>query len=93
MMEQKLKRLMMEAGYAAPELAGRAKKLTKLLISDIINDVSQYGCWGESFEKETYEDGFINGTKQGYTDAVEQIVNGLKDRYGLSEECPLEEKV
>jgi len=52
----------------------------------VINEVSQYSCWGEADEKETYEDGFIDGTRQGYMDAVEQIVQGLKDRYGLGED-------
>lgn len=34
MMNDNLKRLMLEAGYAAPELAGRAHKLTDLIIDD-----------------------------------------------------------
>jgi hypothetical protein len=33
-MNQRLRELMLEAGYAAPELAGRANKLTELIIAD-----------------------------------------------------------
>ena len=31
-MNQRLEELMLEAGYAAPELAGRAKKLAELIV-------------------------------------------------------------
>lgn len=33
-MNQRLRELMIEAGYAEPELAGRAQKLTELIIND-----------------------------------------------------------
>ena len=33
-MNQRVRELMLEAGYAAPELAGRANKLVELLIND-----------------------------------------------------------
>lgn len=33
-MNNKLRKLMVEAGYAAPELAGRAQKLAELLIQE-----------------------------------------------------------
>lgn len=69
------------------------RTLIELLIRDVINEVSQYSCWGEADEKETYEDGFIDGTRQGYMDAVEQIVQGLKDRYGLGEDDQFEEEM
>lgn len=35
-MNEKLKNLMLEAGYAAPELATRAQKLSQLLIQECI---------------------------------------------------------
>jgi len=34
-MNPKLKELMLEAGYAAPELADRANRLAKLLVQEI----------------------------------------------------------
>lgn len=34
-MNERIKELMIEAGYAAPELAIRAQKLTELLVIDI----------------------------------------------------------
>lgn len=33
-MNQRIKELMLEAGYAAPELAGRANKLVELLVQE-----------------------------------------------------------
>ena len=33
-MNERLRELMIEAGYAAPELAGRAKKLAELIVAD-----------------------------------------------------------
>jgi len=36
-MNERLKELMLEAGYAAPELAGRAKKLAELIVKECAN--------------------------------------------------------
>jgi hypothetical protein len=33
-MNEKIKELMLEAGYAAPEIAGRANKFAKLIVSE-----------------------------------------------------------
>ena len=35
-MNEKLRKLMLEAGYAAPELAGRAQKLAELIVQEAI---------------------------------------------------------
>ncbi len=40
-LNDRVKELMLEAGYAAPELAGRAHKLTELLIEECRNIVSE----------------------------------------------------
>ena len=36
-MNERLKELMLEAGYAAPELAGRANKLAELIVRECAN--------------------------------------------------------
>lgn len=36
-MNERLKELMLQAGYAAPELAGRAQKLAELLLAEFDN--------------------------------------------------------
>lgn len=36
-MNQHLEKLMLEAGYAAPELAGRAQKLAELIVRECAN--------------------------------------------------------
>jgi hypothetical protein len=35
-MNTRLKELMLEAGYAAPELAGRARKLSELIVAECL---------------------------------------------------------
>ena len=46
-MNDNLKKLMLEAGYAAPELAGRAKKFTELFLEDIIKNMTKLDYHGE----------------------------------------------
>ena len=36
-LNENVKRLMLEAGYAAPEIAGRAHQLTDLIVDDVIS--------------------------------------------------------
>jgi len=36
-MNEKIKKLMLQAGYVAPEIAGRAEKLAELIIQECIN--------------------------------------------------------
>ena len=40
-LNDRVKELMLEAGYAAPELAGRAQKLTGLIIEECRNIISE----------------------------------------------------
>ena len=48
-MNDKLKELMLEAGYAAPEIAGRGQLLAELIVRECANVVSnQYSeDWGK----------------------------------------------
>ena len=39
-MNGRLRELMLEAGYAAPELAGRAHKLVELIVRECIDTIS-----------------------------------------------------
>jgi len=41
-MNTRLKELMLEAGYAAPELAGRANKLAELIVKECANTASDF---------------------------------------------------
>lgn len=40
-MNDNLKQLMIEAGYAAPELAGRAQKLAALIVAKVLDEVAE----------------------------------------------------
>jgi len=51
-MNERLRELMLEAGYAAPELAGRAKVLAALLVKDcmdIVKPTSHHEVWAQSY--------------------------------------------
>ena len=41
-MNERIKELMLEAGYAAPELASRANKLAELIVAECINIACEY---------------------------------------------------
>lgn len=42
-MNEKLKELMLEAGYAAPEIALRAQKLAELIVKECVHISRDYG--------------------------------------------------
>lgn len=41
-MNERVRQLMLEAGYAAPELAGRANKLVDLVLTDVVDILAGY---------------------------------------------------
>jgi hypothetical protein len=63
----------------------------KLIINECIKEVSQYhstticdGFIPENPTREHYEEwAYIKGINQGYNDAVNQIVYGLKEHFGV----------
>ena len=51
-MNERLKELMLEAGYAAPEIAGRARRLADLIIKDcigIVGPTQHHEVWAQSY--------------------------------------------
>jgi hypothetical protein len=44
-MNERIKELMLEAGYAAPELAGRANKLAELIVRECAVYVKNSNCF------------------------------------------------
>lgn len=38
-MNERIRELMVEAGYAAPEMAGRANKLAELIVKECVNNI------------------------------------------------------
>jgi hypothetical protein len=47
MMNERLRELMLEAGYAAPEIAGRANKLAELIVRECLAE-----CWYDATPKQ-----------------------------------------
>ena len=87
-MNERIKELAEQAGECADfetEVCTNEflEKFAELIIKDCIAEVLLYDCSSVNSNKETYLDGFIDGTERGYKDAVEQIAEGLALRYGV----------
>lgn len=48
-MNERIKSLMLEAGYAAPEIAGRAQVLAKLIVEECARRAEAYAYMSENF--------------------------------------------
>jgi hypothetical protein len=51
-MNERIKELMLEAGYAAPEIAGRANKFAELIVReciDIVKPTQHHEAWAQSY--------------------------------------------
>lgn len=73
-MNEHLRKMMIDAGYAAPELATRGRKLADIIIADILLMVASAG---------------VAVTREGSEYTAEQIVDELDamivERYGVEE--------
>jgi len=73
---EQLRKLMLEAGYAAPELAGRAHKLAELIVKECIDKIETYripvgnSAAGEMACEWTY-------------DALKEIRDDIKEHFGV----------
>jgi hypothetical protein len=72
-MNERLKQLMQEAGYAAPELAGRAQKLAELLIKECASVVENL--------PEGYQD-YRNQIEDAFR---RDCISTMKEHYGVEE--------
>jgi hypothetical protein len=79
-MNEQLRQLMLEAGYAAPELAGRANKFAELIVQECMNQVrEQYlpVLEDEIMMKDTYWDGYVLCGVDSYV--------AIKEHFGVKE--------
>lgn len=80
-MNERIRELMLEAGYAAPELALRAQKLAYLIVMqsiDILNAPSAMKFNEATLsECSEYSQGWVNGRKLG--------IDNLKEHFGVEE--------
>jgi hypothetical protein len=60
-MNERLKELMLEAGYAAPELALRAQKLAELIVKECITTIEQDRFQKADLLETEYDDGYVDG--------------------------------
>jgi hypothetical protein len=83
-MNERIKELMVEAGYAAPELAGRGKKLAELIVKECISIIETDLDKNESLVKDDIGRAWVNSQKT-YAEV-------MKGRFGLKESkgwvCP-----
>ena len=76
-MNEKLKKLMLEAGYAAPEIASRAQKFAELIVQEcigIVKPTSHHEVWAQSY--------------LGGVDGLELLgskVKQIKEHFGVEE--------
>jgi len=72
-MNERLKKLMLEAGYAAPEMAGRANKLAELIVRECI------GCCEQVISDPVPKsvDTWLNGGSQ--------CIDEIKKHFGVEE--------
>ena len=60
-MNERLKELMLQAGYAAPELAGRAHVLAELLVASVLDQVAERAyysgdrAWSDELDRKWIE--------------------------------------
>ena len=73
-MNEKIKELMLKAGFAAPELAGRANLLAELIARDICKIIKSQKIAGAPTGYQDWE----NGYNAAVTHAVEQIKRQYK---------------
>jgi hypothetical protein len=76
-MNERLKELMLEAGYAAPEIAGRAKRLADLIIKDCI------GIVGPTQHHEVWAQSYLGGVDG--LELLEGKIKNIKERFGIEE--------
>jgi hypothetical protein len=75
-MNERLKELMLEAGYAAPELAGRGQKLAELIVRECISTLKQMHLH-QSLNNQNYP--------SAWHDAVDQSIDNIKEYFGVEE--------
>jgi hypothetical protein len=73
-MNDKLKELMLEAGYAAPEIATRAHVLAELIIQECIKQNKSY------MTNSTHRDFYL-----GWNDAITHCNESAKEHFGVAE--------
>lgn len=72
-MNEKIKELMLEAGFAAPELAGRANLLSELIARDICKIIKSQKIAEPATGYQDWEN--------GYNAAVKHAVEQIKEQY------------
>ena len=78
-MNARLKELMLEAGYAAPELAGRANKLAELIIRECVQTLIDNTP--ERYTNEAAEEDW----DKGYDRAMKDCVHHIQEHFGVEE--------
>jgi hypothetical protein len=75
-MNERLKELMLEAGYAAPELAGRANKLVELIVQECLKKIEEEYkpvLEDKDMMKDTHWDGYVQCGVDSYVSIREHF--------------------
>lgn len=84
-MNEHLKKLALEAGYAAPELAGRMHKLADLIIRDCLEvcEANRIMCARARMKTDDFSEKNIIAAAEVKSSAIGRQ---LAERYGISDE-------
>lgn len=75
-MNERVRKLMLEAGYAAPEIAGRAHKLVELIVKECVV-VGSKVC-RDTFEQSDMEGDSFECRSHGAQDVIDAIEDHFK---------------
>lgn len=86
MMNNHLKELMLEAGYAAPELAGRANKLAELIVRDFIATCDRLADEAANSNDDALDELIGSGWNDGWVSCAERLTEIVATDYNINHE-------
>lgn len=84
-MNERLRELMVEAGYAAPELAGRARRLAELIVQDCCKVLVEQGNEWHEFSKKPTEKHYSAAALFAAYRLKEDAVYAIEEHFGVEQ--------
>ena len=85
-MNQRLQELMVESGYAAPDIAGRANKLAELIVRECIDICNQAILQNQDTLSKLNTDELAEKMIiHGSINQAQKLGNGIKKHFGVEE--------
>jgi len=84
-MNERIRELMKQADYPAPDLAGRAQKLVDLLIKDFYNMCDQAWAYNEEHKKKENLSPAEQLVYSGAQAQCQKMKENIKEQFGVEE--------